>query len=380
MKCIIANDVLLKGLQAISNVVSTSSSLPILENFLFQIKNEELFITASDMETSVKVQVPVIKVENDGEIAIPTKILLETLKTLPNIPVSISVEDKDNPHLIEIVAGEGRFKLAGYDPDDYPKRPVMEDSKSITANSQAIANGISKTIFASLSDMLRPAMTGIFCDFSDEHLNVVATDAHRLVRYRRTDIKSKEPFSFILPKKTSNVLKNLLSTLDTDVKIEFNNTNASFTFENFNLVCRLIDQKYPNYEAVIPSENPNILTVNRIELINALKRVTIYANQSTYQVKFNITGQLLTLSSEDIDFSNEAVEKINCSYDGTDMDIGFNAKFIIEMIQNLDTESVKFEMSEPKRAGLILPVETDDEKNDAEDILMLVMPINISNN
>jgi DNA polymerase III subunit beta len=375
MKCIVSNDVLLKNLQAINGVIATNSSLPILETFLFELKKDHLLVTASDMETSIQVKIPVTMVENPGEIAIPAKILVETLKTFSAIPITITAEDAANPLNIELIAAEGRFKLSGYDPTDYPKRPVLSEAQSVEMKSEIIANAISKTIFATISDMLRPAMTGVFFEMTESHVNFVGTDAHRLVRFRRKDIKSETPFSFILPKKTSNILKNILSGTDANVKVEFNNINASFSFDEFNLICRLIDQKYPNYEAVIPTLNPNKLIVNRSELINSLRRATIYANQATHQVRFNITGQILTLKAEDIDFANEAVETIPCNYDGTDMEIGFNSKFIIEMLQSLDDENVVFELSESKRAGLILPSE---QASPDEEILMLVMPVMIA--
>jgi len=375
MKCIVSNDVLVKNLQAIYGVIATNSSLPILETYLFELTEDKLLVTASDMETSIQVEIPVSMVEKPGRIAIPAKILLETLKTFSAIPLTISADDPSNPLMVEIIAGEGRFKQAGYDPDDYPKRPALEEAQSIRMKSDIIANAISKTIFATISDMLRPAMTGIFCEITDTHVNFVGTDAHRLVRFKRKDIVSETPFSFILPKKTSNILKNILTNVDSEVKIEFNNINASFSFENFSLICRLIDQKYPNYEAVIPTQNPNKLIVNRTELINTLRRATIYANQSTHQVRFIIAGQTLTLKAEDIDFANEAVETITCNYDGNDMEIGFNAKFIIEMLQNIEDENVLFELSESKRAGLILPSEQGDPN---EEILMLVMPVMIA--
>lgn len=375
MKFIVSNDVLLKNLQSINGVIATNSSLPILETFLFELKKDQLLVTASDMETSIQVKIPVNMVENPGQIAIPAKILVETLKTFSAIPVTISAEDSANPLNIEIIAAEGRYRLSGYDPVDYPKRPDIAEAQSVEIKSDIIASAISKTIFATITDMLRPAMTGIYCEMTESFVNFVGTDAHRLVRFRRKDIKSDTPFSFILPKKTSNILKNILSGVDAAVKVEFNNINASFSFDNFNLICRLIDQKYPNYEAVIPTLNPNKLIVNRSELINSLRRATIFANQSTHQVRFIISGQILTLKAEDIDFANEAVENITCNYDGVDMEIGFNAKFIIEMLQNLDDENVVFELSESKRAGLILPSE---QSGPDEEILMLVMPVMIA--
>lgn len=375
MKCIVSNDVLIKNLQAINGVIATNTSLPILETFLFEINEDSLMITSSDMETSIQVQIPALMIESPGKIAIPAKILVETLKTLPAIPITISANDPNNPLSIELIAGEGRYKLAGYDPDDYPRRPKMEEPETVMVNSQIISTAISKTIFATISDMLRPAMTGVYWEFGEDYANFVGTDAHRLVRYRRMDVKVDKAFSFILPKKTSNILKNILASLDSDVNIEYNNINASFTFENYNVICRLIDQKYPNYEAVIPIDNPNKLIVERTELINSLKRSTIFANQSTHQVRFMVNGQTLTLRAEDIDFANEATETIVCNYDGNDMEIGFNAKFIIEMLQNIESDSVLFELSESKKAGLILPTDVDDAN---ENVLMLVMPVMIA--
>ena len=214
-------------------------------------------------------------------------------------------------------------------------------------------------------------MSGVFCELSSEEISFVATDAHKLVRYKRTDVNAELASSFILPKKPLNQLKNILPD-DIDVKIEYDQTNAFFAYENVNLICRLIDGKYPNYDAVIPKDNPNILTIDRVPLINSIRRVGLYANQSTNQVRLKISGKELTLSAEDIDYANEAKERLTCSYEGEDMEIGFNAKFLLEMLINIDTESVKLEMSAPNRAGILLPAE---QKNKDEDILMLVMPV-----
>ncbi len=377
MKYIISSDVLLKNIQSISGVISQNTSIPILETFLFELKENNLLITASDLETSIQVNIPVSKVEKEGTIAIPAKIFTETIKTFPPIPITVSADNPDNPLNVEIFAGEGQYKVSGYEPNDYPKRPHLEKTDSIEINSKILATAITKTVFATTNDMLRPAMTGVNCEITDTHTCFVGTDAHRLVRYKRNNITSESPFSFILPKKTSTVLKNILQNFDTSVKVDFNKINASFSFENYNLICRLIDQKYPNYEAVIPIENPNKLIVNRLELINSLRRATIYANQATHFVRFIITGQTLTLRAEDIDFANEAVETIQCNYSGQDAEIGYSAKFILEMLQNLDTENVTLEFSEGRRASLLLPTEHD---NPDEEILMLAMPIVLKEN
>ena len=215
-------------------------------------------------------------------------------------------------------------------------------------------------------------MSGVYCELTPEYINFVATDAHKLVRYKRTDSVSEKSTSFILPKKPLNQLKGILAIKDVDVKMEYTQTNAMFTFDNFRLICRLIEGKYPNYEAVIPTNNPNVLIVDRLLLLNALKRVALFANQSTHQIRFKISGKELTLSSEDVDFSNEARERLTCSYEGEDIEIGFNSRFLQDMINNMDTPQIKMEMSAPNRAGLILPM---DNENKDEDILMLVMPV-----
>jgi DNA polymerase-3 subunit beta len=235
-----------------------------------------------------------------------------------------------------------------------------------------LANAINKTLFATGNDELRLVLSGVFCEFSQEDTTFVATDAHKLVRYKRTDAISKDSANFILPKKPLNLLKNLLGSQETPVKLEYNKTNAFFSFSNINLICRLIDGKYPNYDAVIPTNNPNKLTIDRISLLTSIRRVSIFANQSTHQIRFKISGKELVLSAEDTDFSNEAKERLTCSYEGDDIEIGFNSKFMVEMLNNIDTDEVMLEMSAPNRAGILLPVNND---NKNEDILMLVMPV-----
>jgi DNA polymerase-3 subunit beta len=239
-------------------------------------------------------------------------------------------------------------------------------------DSMTLANAINKTLFATGNDELRLVLSGVFCELSQEDTTFVATDAHKLVRYKRTDATATESANFILPKKPLNLLKNLLSSQETKVKLEYNKTNAFFSFSNINLICRLIDGKYPNYDAVIPANNPNKLTIDRLALLTSIRRVSIFANQSTHQIRFKISGKELVLSAEDPDFSNEAKERLTCNYEGDDIEIGFNSKFMLEMLNNIDTEEVVLEMSAPNRAGILLPVSNE---NKAEDILMLVMPV-----
>ncbi len=371
MKFIVSSSLLLKNLSALSGVLNASNTLPILDDFLFELKEDILHITASDLETTMKVTVQTTKAEEQGSVTIPAKILLDTLKTFSDIPIGFTINKETL--MIEISAGEGKYKLAGHRSDEFPQAPVLDDKTSLTMNSAILASAFNRTIFATGNDELRPVMSGVFCELTPDNITFVATDAHKLVRYRRTDTVSENSTSFILPKKPINQLKNLLpDDGEAEVIIEYNPTNASFSFGNINLICRLIDGKYPNYEAVIPKSNPNVLTIDRIALLNSMKRVSIFANQSTHQVRLKLTGKELVLTAEDVDFANEAKERLTCNYEGEDMEIGFNSKFVQDMLHNLDCEQVKIEMSAPNRAGLILPVENGDED---EDILMLIMPV-----
>ncbi len=370
MKFIISSTLLLKNLQAILGVINTNNTLPILDDFLFELKDDSLTITSSDLETTMRVTIRPDKSEETGSIAIPAKILVETLKTFPDIPVAFSI----NPDtlMIEISAGEGKYKLSGHKSEEYPRTPLLEDTIAITFDSRLMSQAINKTLFATGNDELRLVLSGVFCELSPDDVTFVATDAHKLVRYKRTDLKSVDSASFILPKNPLNLLKNILSNQEVPVTIEYNKTNAFFSFSNIHLICRLIDGKYPNYDAVIPKENPNKMTIDRHALLNSIRRVAIFANQSTHQIRFKVSGQELILSAEDIDFSNEAKERLTCSYNGEDMEIGFNSKFLLEMLSNIETEEISLEMSAPNRAGILTPLNNE---NKNEDILMLVMPV-----
>jgi DNA polymerase III subunit beta len=371
MKFIITSLKLLRSLQALSGVLNSNNTLPILDDFLFRIQDNEVRITASDLETTMIISLIPDLVEGKGEVAIPARILLETMKTFPDIPVTFDIHP-DNL-TVELLAGEGKFKLAGHRSDEFPQLPVISDTNKVELKGEVLVNAFEKTVFATGNDELRPAMSGVLCELREDNITFVATDAHKLVRYRRLDAKSEFIASFILPKKPINQLKNILSSRqDEMVTIEFNQTNAFFTFSNVKMVCRLIEGRYPNYEAVIPAQNPNKLTIDRAALLNSLRRVAIFANQSTHQVRFKITGQELFLSAEDLDYANEAKERLSCSYEGDDMEIGFNSRFFQEMLNNLDQFEIRLEMSAPNRAGILFPVDNDNEN---EDILMLVMPV-----
>jgi len=370
MKFIVSSTTLLKSLQALSGVLNSSNTLPILDDFLFKAVNDQLEITASDQETTMSVRVEPLKLEDPDAIAIPAKILIDTLKTFPDLPVTFQIDIESS--LVQISAGKADFKLSGHPAIEFPQPPQLEDAVSLSIDPEVLISGINKTIFATGNDELRPTMAGIFMQFTPEETTFVATDAHKLVRYRRNDTRSEETVSFIMPRKPLNTLKSTLGHIDEPVLIEYNNTNAVYKFGSFTLVCRLIEGKYPNYEAVIPRDNPNMLIINRVTLLNALRRMGLYANQSTHQIRFRITGQMLHLSAEDIDFANNADEELACEYNGDDMEIGFNSRFMIEMLGNVDSENVKLEMSAPNRAELIIPTA---RAHPDEDLLMLVMPV-----
>lgn len=373
MKFIVSSSALLKQLQGLQGVLASSNTLPILDNFLFEIEGKELTVTASDLETTINATMAV-EAKDKGSVAIPARLLLDTLKAFPEQPLTFNVDGK---HFgIEIVSDQGSYKMTGFSGAEFPKTPTLEDPASFTIPAGTLATAISKTIFATGNDDLRPVMSGIFFELSDEAVRFVATDAHKLVRYTRTDISSPRTASFIVPKKPLTLLRNTLGATNAEVAVEFNENNASFTFDNIRLVCRLIDGKYPNYEAVIPQQNPNKLTMDRQGFLNSIRRVALFSNKTTHQVRLAITGSQLAISAEDLDFANEANEKLTCKYDGEDMTIGFNSRFLMDMLTNLDSEHVVMEMSAPNRAGILLPSEGSEH---GEDVLMLVMPVMLNN-
>ncbi len=273
---------------------------------------------------------------------------------------------------IEISSNHGKYALAYADGNEFPKAVSLEDASSTTITGDILATAISKTIFAAGNDDLRPVMSGVFFQFSTEGLTFVATDAHKLVKYSREDVQASQTTEFIMPKKPLNLLKGILAASDDEVIIEYNDSNAKFTFENTVLICRLIDGKYPNYEAVIPKENPNKLVIDRTQFLNSVRRVSIFSNKTTHQIRLKIAGAELNISAEDIDYSNKAEERLTCDYQGDDMQIGFNSRFLTEMLNNLTSDEVQLEMSLPNRAGILTPVDGLDE---GEQVTMLVMPV-----
>ena len=373
MNFIVSSSYLLKNLNAINGVITSNPVVPILDNVLFEIENGNLLITASDLQTSVMVEIQV-ESKGDGSVAILAKILIDTLKNLPEQPVTFSIDDEN--YNIEINSDNGRYKLAGENATDFSKVPQITDSYSIDLSSELLSNAISNTIFSTSTDELRPAMTGIFLKLSTSSCTFVSTDGHRLVKYVRSDISGDEvDHEMILPRKSLNLLKSTLpSDKSSDVKLEFNASNAFFSFDNVKMVCRLIDERYPDYENVIPLDNSNNIVIDKSEVLSSLKRISIYANKTTNQIRFKISGGEILISAEDLDFSNEANERISCEHDGADIEIGFNAKFLIEILSNLNSTRVTFKLSEPNKAGLIIPDEMDED----EDITMLVMPVMIN--
>jgi len=372
MKFIVSSSQLLKQLQVLGGVINSNNTLPILDNFLFELTENQLTVSASDLETTMSA---VVDVESDsnGSIAVSARLLLDTLKTFPDQPLTFKTEGENT---IEISSDQGKYDMAFFSGEEFPKSVTLSAPSSTVIPANILATAISKTIFAAGNDDLRPVMSGVFFQFSTESLTFVATDAHKLVKYTRTDVVANETTEFIMPKKPLNLLKGILAGSDSDVTIEYNDANAKFTFENTILICRLIDGKYPNYEAVIPKENPNKLTVDRASFLNSVKRVSIFSSKTTHQIRLKMAGTELNISAEDLDYSNKADERLSCDYQGDDMQIGFNSRFLSEMLNNLTANDVLIEMSLPNRAGILTPIDGTDE---GEQITMLVMPVMLNN-
>jgi DNA polymerase-3 subunit beta len=371
MQFIVSSSQLLKQLQVLVGIVNTNNTLPILDNFLFELTTDKLKITASDIETIMSSSIEV-QSEYEGSIAINARLLLEAIKTFPEQPLTFIIKEK----ILEISSDFGKYDMAFHAGDDFPKTVNLEEPVKTVISSEILASAINYTVFATGNDDLRPVMSGVFFQFNSEGLTFVATDAHKLVKYERTDLNTATASEFIMPKKPLNILKNILGSSVSDVIIEYNNTNAKFSFDKVELICRLIDGKYPNYDAVIPKNNPNRLTVNRSSFLNSVRRASIFSSKSTYQIRLKMAGTELNISAEDPDFSNKADERLTCNFEGEDMQIGFNSKFLIEMLNNLNSEDILIEMSVPSRAGILTPLDGNVE---GEHILMLVMPVMLNN-
>ncbi len=368
MKFVVSSSVLLKQLSAVNGVIANNPIVPILENFLFQIDQNQLTVTASDLQT-VMITTLAIESTDSGAIAVPARLLLDTLRGLPDQPITFKIDG--DTFGTEIITENGRYKLSGENPIDFPKVPQVTKSLSVQIPADVLGAAIANTIFAVSNDDLRPAMTGVYVQLSAEYTNFVATDGHRLIRYRRNDVKSEQESTMIIPRKALNLLKSTLPSDDTTVTADFSSANAFFSFNNIRMICRLIDERFPDYENAIPQNNPNVMTINRSEFLGSLKRISIYSNKTTHQIRLKLAQNDLVISAEDLDYSNEANERLMCDYDGEEMEIGFNAKFMVEMLGNISSNMIALEMSQPNRAGLIIP----SDKKENEDILLLVMPV-----
>jgi len=367
MKFIVSSSALLKQLQQISGVINANTVLPILEDFLFDVQKNLLSVVATDLETVMKVQLEV-EAKDTGRVCIPAKILMDSLKNIPEQPLTFNI---DKNYAVEITSDNGKYKVMGENPDNFPKDPVADETNSFTVVSSALVTAINKTLFAVSNDDLRPAMTGVFFEMDKKGLQFVATDAHRLVRYKRKDVSCPKSDTLIVPKKPLTLLKSAMPVNDDELTISYNSNHLFVTHGTTQLSCRLIDARFPDYKVVIPTDNPYKLTVNRTDFQGALRRVGIFSNKSTNQVVLSISGSELQLTAQDIDFSFEGNERMKCQYNGEDLQIAFNAKFLIEMLSATDTEDVTVELSTATKAGILRPGDQEDN----EELLMLVMPL-----
>lgn len=367
MKFIVSSSALLKQLQHISGVINANTVLPILEDFLFEVEKNKLSVVATDLETVMRIQMD-IESKESGKVCIPAKILLDSLKNIPDQPLTFNI---DKNFGIEITSDNGKYKVMGENPDNFPKEPAADDTTSFKATSSGLVTAINKTLFAVSNDDLRPAMTGVYFELDKKGMQCVATDAHRLVKYRRTDITCPKADSFIVPKKPLTLLKSALPTGDDEISISYNSNHFFVKHGTTQMSCRLIDARFPDYKVVIPTDNPYKLVVNKNDFQGALRRVVIFSNKSTNQVVLAIAGSELELTAQDVDFSFEGDERMKCRYDGEDLAIAFNAKFLIEMLSAADSDEIKVELSTPTKAGIIKPTEQEDN----EELMMLVMPL-----
>lgn len=368
MKFIVSTGTLLKQLQIINGVIASKVVIPILEYFLFEVEDQKLRIVGTDIEISIQGVIPVEAKEN-GKIAVPAKMIIDILKSLPEQPVTFTINEANNS--IELTSDNGKYKITGEIADDFPKFPVIVDATEFVIPAQVLSNGINATHFAISNDELKAALTGMFVEMTPEGLNFVATDGNKLVKYSRKDLISEEPSSFVLPRKALNVLKSSLSDAENDVEILYNKTNAMFRIGDFTIVCRLIDEKFPDYQSAIPVDLPNKLLVNRLDLVNSLRRLQIFANKTTFQIKFNISASELQLTAQDLDYANEAHERLSCEYEGDEMEIGFSSRFLIEMLSTIDHDEALISLNMHNRPGTITPA----QQNENEELIMLLMPI-----
>ncbi len=376
MKFVVSSVDLLNHLQSVNKVINPKNTLPILDNFLFDLKGKELKITASDLETTMITTMTLENADASGNIAIPARLLIDSLKEFPEQPLTFDI----NLETLSVVINteNGQFTSVGQKGSDFPQiPPVKEDKKSsFQISYEMLANGLNNTFFATADDELRPVMNGIFFELAPDNLTFVASDAHKLVRYKRDDARTEINSSFILPKKPASLLKNIISKdKEKQVTVDFDEKNAFFTLTKYKLVCRLVEGNYPSYNSVIPTDNKNKLIIDRLNFLNTIKRVSVFSNQASNLVKLKLSGNQVTVSAQDIDFSISAYERLSCQYEGDDMEIGFKSVFLIEILSNLKSSDIVMELSDPSRAGLFLPLQ---KENDDEDVLMLLMPMMIN--
>ncbi|MDH6303984.1 DNA polymerase-3 subunit beta [Parabacteroides sp. PF5-5] len=370
MKFDVSSTALLSRLQSISKVIASKNSLPILDSFLFDLEGTKLTITASDAETRMVTSVDVINAEGVGKFAVTAKLLLEPLKDLPEQPLNFVIND--NNLAIDVHFENGVYNFIGQPGDAYPQqKPLSDTFTSISIDAQILLSGIGRSLFATADDELRPVMNGVYFDIYPENLTFVASDGHKLVRLRNLSIQSPAKAAFILPKKPATLLRNILAKETEAVEIKFDDNNAYVVAPNFEMICRLIEGRYPNYNSVIPQENPYKVTIDRISLLNALRRVSNFSNAASSLIKLQVQENLMIVSAQDIDFSISAEEKIACQYDGAELKIGFKATFLIEILTNMASEEVILELADPSRAGVIVPTSNDE----GEEVLMLLMPM-----
>ncbi len=374
MKFVVSSTMLLSHLSVVSRVISSKNTLPILDNFLFRLKGNELEIVASDLESTLSTKIVLDNVQDEGSIAIPYKILIDTLKEFSEQPLTFEID----PGTLSIVINSenGQFNIVGQPADDFPKAAELspESKVSVKVSADILLNGITKTIFATADDEMRPVMNGIFIELTAEGMTFVASDSHKLVRYRRKDVQVDDFSSFILPKKPANLLKSILVKETGSVNLEFDSKNARATMSGYTLICRLVEGTYPNYSAVIPVQNPNRMIIDRLDFYNSVRRVSIYSNAASNLIKLGLSANQCVVSAQDLDFSVSAYERLTCDYEGDEMEIGFKSAFLVEILANLSTTEVVISMSDPSRAGLIFPHQNE---NPDEDVLMLLMPMMI---
>ena len=370
MKFTISSSKLFSQLQAVSRVINSKNALPILDDVLFDLSGNKLELTASDGETTIRTSVEVESVEGSGKVASAAKLLLETLKEFSEQPLVFTIDE--NNFAVSMVSQNGTYSFVGVNGNEYPEMPGAEDdAKSVDIPAKVLQAAIEKTIFCTADDELRPVMNGIFFDIAEDKVTMVATDAHRLVRYTNTGVQAGVAASFILPKKPAGLLKNLVAKEEEPVKVTFGAKNARFEFGSTIIVCRQIEGRFPNYNAVIPQGNQNVVTVDRQTMINACKRVAVFANNGTAQLRLALSENSIKISAQDIDFSTSAEETVTCDYAGTPMAIGFKAPFLIDLLASVASDEVQLKLADPARAGLILPAENEEN----EDVLMLLMPM-----